>query len=143
MLSHFFVLQQKAEGRALFLSESTLPAEVLLLWGSPGQTLASLLPLQIQSKQNWLKRSYSSRTALVTKSPQGHPIPSLLCFPHFVAPGSCVNSDTGESPEGITLFTYYKAPSLVFGLQIREKHVLNSDPSLRWSVRQGLLPFYP
>lgn len=47
-------------GSPLFLAESTLLAEMLLLWGSPGQTLVSLPPVQIQSKFRWLKRSCSS-----------------------------------------------------------------------------------
>lgn len=47
-------------GSPLFLAESTLLAEMLLLWGSPGQTLVSLPPVQIQSKLHWVKRSCSS-----------------------------------------------------------------------------------
>lgn len=70
--------RRQAEGKPLFLAESTILAEVLLLWGSPGQTLTSLPPMQIQSKHCWLKRSYSSHTALVTKSLQGGPFPAVF-----------------------------------------------------------------
>lgn len=54
---------RQTDGRPFFLL-----AEVLLLWGSPGQTLASFPPVQIQSKHHCLKKSCSSHTVLLTKS---------------------------------------------------------------------------